>query len=596
MVAATDQPQLKNRRFMARIEPEAAVSALTDATTTASTTKDATLKKQMTLPQLSLGVTTAAAGAVIGFWVVSFPRCVVMHPEGTCEWLGLSVACLPAVDRESPWNFMLAHWLLAGVLLSIGVLNAFKVDRTRNYTMTAASAGYAIVTALFAVFRAQFGVSKPLLMGAALHNLFEWVFVGSITHATGAAKKRFVAKAGAWILLIVFIVALVPGVKVATLIEQSVGIMLDFFLMLAFFELAVMGPDADVRSFYILPFVATAAHLFLTILPLVFANFAVGSSGYFVVVNEFMIYLSPIATHAIYYVWGQAFDARCDTKGNMEQRFMVTHYKFKMATSFAIGFIPLVGIAAHAGSCEAPTVLTGTSVARVNPGLGDAFADRVAYFKLVETARTTPGNVGYVLARNVQNPDEFRFIEKWESVEAVTQWVTTGLPVTVFHKDPVMQQLLVGGRLEVQGAYMDVPLLKGGDDAIAHGGVAFSLGSPCTKVWGVVGNWHDCSWIIGCTKVHVHSATSRTLHFAATGGLPAHHLDETLLEFVDDDRMLRYSFPGYEGTVRFMPNATSGGCDTTFAFRKDGGITQVDGVYNEFLNHRIPLLQQMFSS
>ncbi|TYZ66619.1 hypothetical protein PybrP1_005990 [[Pythium] brassicae (nom. inval.)] len=587
-VAAIDQQQLKNRRFVAKVEPEAAPPALDDAALGGSP------QKQITLPQLSLGVTAAVAGAIIGFWVVSFPRCVVMHPEGTCEWLGLSVACLPAVDRDGPWNFYLAHWLLAAVLFAIGVLNALQVDRTRNFVMTASSAGYAIVTALFAVFRAQYGLSKPLLIGAALHNFFEWVFVGSVTHATGVAKKRFVAKAGAWILVVVFVVALVPGIKTATLIEQSVGIMLDFFLVLSFFELAVTGPDAEVRSFYLLPFVATAVHLFLTILPLVFANFAVGSSGYFVVVNELMIYFSPVATHAIFYVWGQAFDARCNAKGDMEQRFMVTGYKFKMATAFAIGFIPLIGIASHAGSCEAPTVLTGTAVARVHPGLGDAFADRVAQFRLVETARKAPGNVDYVLARSVQNPDEFRFIEKWESVEAVTQWMTDGLPVAVFREDPVMRQLLAGGQLEVQGAYVDVPPLEG--RPVAHGGLAFSLGSACTKVWGVVGDWHDCSWVIGCTKAHVHNATSRTLHFAAAGGLPARHVDETLLEFVADDMMLRYSFTGYEGTVRFAPNTTSGGCDTSYAFRKDGGATQVDAVYNEFLNHRIPLLQQMFSS
>lgn len=583
VAASQQQQQLKNRRAGAKIEPEAAPPALDDTDN---------LQKQITLPQLSLGVTAAAAGAIIGFWVVSFPRCIVMHPEGTCTWLGISVACLPAIDRDGPWNFYLAHWLLAGVLFSIGVLNALKVDRSRNFIMTASSAGYAIVTASFAVFRAQYGVSKPLLIGAALHNLFEWVFVGSITHATGAAKKRFFGKATAWILFIVFIVALVPDVKLATIIEQSVGIMLDFFLVMSFFELSVMGPDAEVRSFYLLPFISTAVHLFLTILPLVFANFAVGSEGYFVVVNELMIYLSPIVTHAIYFVWGQAFDARCNDKGDMEQRFMVKGYKFKMATAFAIGFIPLVGVASHSGSCQAPTVLTGTTLARVNPGLGDAFIDRIAQFKLVETARKAPGNVDYVLARNIQNPDEFRFIEKWESAEAVTQWITKGLPVEIFREDPVMHQLLVGGKLEVQGAYMDVqPRAQ-----IAHGGLAFTLGSPCAKVWGVVGNWHDCSWVIGCTKAHVHNATSRTLHFAAAGGQPTRHITETLLEYVDDDMMLRYSFTGYEGVVRFAPNATSGGCDTSYAFRKDGGATQVDGVYNEFLNHRIPLLQQMFSS
>lgn len=192
--------------------------------------KDVTIRPgEKKLPQLSLTATAAAAGAVIAFWVVSFPRCVVMHPVGKCEWLGLSVTCLPAIDRKSPWNFLLAHWLLAGVLFTIGVANALRIDTKRNCLTTIATSGYAIVTSSFAIFRAQFGLSKPLLIGAALHNLFEWMFVATVTHATLASKKQFIAKAAAWILLVVFTVALVPDIKIATILEQSVGIMLDFF-------------------------------------------------------------------------------------------------------------------------------------------------------------------------------------------------------------------------------------------------------------------------------------------------------------------------------------------------------------------------------
>lgn len=323
-----------------------------------------------------------------------------------------------------------------------------------------------------------------------------------------------------------------------------------------------------------------------------FANFAVGSSGYFVVVNEFMIYLSPVVTHSIYYVWGQRFDAACNDKGDMEQRFMVSGARFKMATAFAMGFIPLVGIAAHAGSCEAPTVLLGTTLARVQPGMGDAFRDRIAHFKLVETALETPGCVDYVLTRNIQNPDEFRFLEKWETAEAVTQWIDKGLPVEVFRNDAVMRQLLIGGQLVIQGAYMDVVPPQ----AIEHGGLAFSVGSACPRVWGVVGNWSDCSWVIGCTRAHMHNATTRTLHLEAPSGQLPKHLTETLDERYDDDMALKYSLPGYEGRVRLAPNATSGGCEVSYTFRTDGGAARVDAVYKDFLTTRIPALQAKFSN
>ncbi|GAB9465456.1 hypothetical protein Gpo141_00002863 [Globisporangium polare] len=543
--------------------------------------------KQMTLPQLNLGLTAAAATAIIAFWVVSFPRCVIMHPVGECTWLGVTVKCLPAIDLHGPWNFLLAHWLLAGALFTIGALNLLKADWKKNFVTTVATSGYAIVTGAFAIARAQYGVSKPLLVGAALHNLFEWVFVATITQSKWADKKRMIVKTSLWIGLVITAVVLIPDTKIATLVEQSVGIMLDFFLVVAFFELAVMGTDPEVKSFYLLPFIAVAVHLFFTILPLVFANFAVGATDYFVLVNEIMIYVSPLVTHGIYYIWGQRVDKRWDAKGDIEPRFMVKSAKFKMVMAFGMGLIPLLGITSHAGSCIAPTALTGTTIARVNPGLGDAFIDRIAQFKLVETAKEADGCIDYVLTRNIQDPDEFRFIEKWESVEAVTQWMNRGLPAELFHNDPAMHQLLVGGKLTVQGAYMDVQTPK----ELTHGGVWFPMGAKCDKVWDVVGNWSDCSWVIGCTRAEVLNPTLRVLHIGDKANITV-----TLRELNDNAMSLRYSFPGHEGHVTLYNNATSGGCDATYAFNTAGGVEKVADVYADFLHNRVPLLQKMFSS
>lgn len=542
--------------------------------------------KKMSLPQLNLPVTVAIAGAAIAFWVVSFPRCIMMHPVGECTWLGVTVKCLPAIDLNAPYNFLLAHWMLAGALFTIGAVNVAVVDWKRNFATTVATSGYALVTGAFAIARAQYGVSKPLLVGAALHNLFEWVFVATITQATWADKKYMIVKTTLWIGLVVSLVTFIPDVKIATIVEQSVGIMLDFFLVFAFFELAVMGPDAEVRSFYMLPFISVAVHLFFTILPLVFANFAVGATGYFVPINESMIYVSPLVTHGIYFVWGQRVDKRWNDKGDIETRFIVKGAKFKMAMAFVMGLIPLLGIASHSGSCLAPTVLTGTTVARVNPGLGDAFIDRIAQFKLVETAKEADGCIDYVLSRNIQDPDEFRFIEKWESVEAVTQWTQRGLPVELFRDDPVMHQLLVGGQLTVQGAYMEVQTPK----EVTHGGVWFALGAPCTKVWDVVGNWSDCTWVIGCTRAEVLKPDLRVLHFGE-----ASNLTVTLHELNDNAMSLRYGFPGHEGHVTLYNNVTSGGCDATYAFNTAGGVEKVDDVYTDFLHNRVPALQKIFS-
>uniref|UniRef100_K3WUZ9 ABM domain-containing protein n=1 Tax=Globisporangium ultimum (strain ATCC 200006 / CBS 805.95 / DAOM BR144) TaxID=431595 RepID=K3WUZ9_GLOUD len=509
-----------------------------------------------------------------------------MHPVGECSWLGLTVNCLPAIDLESPWNYLLAHWLLAGVLFTIGCVNALAINFKGNYLMTASTTGYVWITAAFAIFRAQYGIGKPLLIGAAMHNWFEWVFVACITRATFASKKAMITKTSMWITFIILLVAIIPDTKIAVLVEQSVGIMLDFFLVMSYFEQAVLGQDAEVRSFYLTPFISAAVHLFFTILPLVFANFVVGASTTFVVLNEFMIYISPVITHGIYYVWGQEFDRRCNNKGDMEQRFMVKGATFKMAAAFGMGLIPLVGIGLHSGSCQAPTVLTGTTVARVHPGLGNAFIDRITQFKLVETAKKTPGCVDYVLTQNIRNTDEFRFIEKWETIEAVTAWVEKGLPSQLFHNDAIMTQLLVGGKLQVQGAYTDVAKPK----EILNGGVAFTMGSPCSKVWGVVGDWNNCSWVVGCKHAHMVNTTTRTLHFANN-----RQLVETLDELYNEDMTFTSTVPGLSGSVMLYSNATSGGCDAMYSFRTDGKTHKVNDVYRDFMNNRIPKLQSMFS-
>jgi quinol monooxygenase YgiN len=272
----------------------------------------------------------------------------------------------------------------------------------------------------------------------------------------------------------------------------------------------------------------------------------------------------------------------------MEQRYMVGGATFKMTMAFFMGLIPLVGIGLHAGSCQAPTVLTGTALARVNPGLGDAFVDRIAQFKLVETAKETPGCVDYVLTRNIQNPDEFRFVEKWESVGAVTAWMEKGLPTELFRNDPIMRQLLVGGQLQVQGAYVNVQMPK----TVSHGGVTFTMGRSCEMVWKVVGNWSDCSWVIGCKHTRVHNETSRTLHFVNN-----RQVDVTLLELDNEDMSLKYTVPGYGGNLTLHTNAKSeGGCDIAYAFRVDGQRYHVDAVYKDFLDNHVQPLKDMFSS
>eukprot|EP00300_Choanocystis_sp_HF-7_P020091 c20507_g1_i1.p1 GENE.c20507_g1_i1~~c20507_g1_i1.p1 ORF type:complete len:586 (+),score=119.11 c20507_g1_i1:254-2011(+) len=563
------------------------------------------------MAKLSIPLTFAAGALVIAFWVFFFPKCAIHHPVRICDWLGLSPECLPAIASSGPFDFALAHWLLAAVLWSIGSANLIPAFRNyqagRSCIMTLTTSGYAIITGFFAVFRAQYGLGKPLLIGAALHNLAEWSIAGQISRPTYAGKVRFITAAALWITIVCIGVALAPSVFVATIVEQSVGITMDFLLFVAFFELAVAGKDDQVKEFYFLPFVAVAVHLFLTILPLVFANFVVGQVDTFVLVNEVMIYISAIITHSIYYVFSVEFDAKCHPKQwHMDQRFMATGMRSKFIFGFAMGLIPLIGVPYHTGNCPSPEFILGTTAGTVHSGLGDAFAEKLAIAGLAEKARSFEGNLGYELFRNVQNPDEFRFVERWESVHAVEKWLSEGPAHGVF-QDPVVKQLLQGGGLGSKAGYR--PVHQSSDSSHSRpsetrsrvGGIYFEFGSECASVWRVISDWSNCSWVVGCTNARVHpdNSTLRDLFFGTrkiTENLD--YKDDTLME-------LKYTLVspgGYSGVLALKPPSPTSqragsdkkGCAVAYRFVVDDKTFLLDDVYHSFLETRVPHLQKMF--
>ena len=244
------------------------------------------------------------------------PWCVVPPVETHCSFLGITIPCVPAIDITDVFGIgvQMGHWITFILLVGIGIVNLWYVRFPFRYedSMKITTGLYSIITALFSFFRLAYHVSRLLLVGAALHNLAEWAILMQISAAntTSTKVKDGLRRATFFIIIIVFLVVMMPTLKLAVLVEQSFGIMLDIALPMAYWYMFFTASSERVRSFYRYPAVAHTIHLLFTILPLVFANFHVGQlSWYSSFYLETAIYISAPVTHILYMVsmkgvWG----------------------------------------------------------------------------------------------------------------------------------------------------------------------------------------------------------------------------------------------------------------------------------------------------
>ena len=337
---------------------------------------------------------------------------------------------------------------------------------------------YSAETAFFAIFRIFFGLSKPLIAGAALHNLFEWAIVLHLVAET-KSKTHFIRNmqlATFWIITVISFSIMIPNLLLAFLAEQSTGIMLDFGMPLMYISQLINKKNSpQVKKFYVLPAIAHTLHILFTIIPLVFANFFVGTvSWYSSFWNEIVIYISAPITHLLYISWSHQVDTlreenQAKTKDGSPTDFSLLpeEYRFYgakkyLGIGFLMGLFTLLGVPALLQECheQPPTCnptgpLTGTSVALVNFGFEDIFVNLVEKAHLVKSARKFKGNIDYKLVRNTQNSREFRFIETWESFNAVETWIQGPIVRDLFDSQE-MKDALNGGALTNFGSYKNL--------------------------------------------------------------------------------------------------------------------------------------------
>jgi quinol monooxygenase YgiN len=367
------------------------------------------------------------------------------------------------------------------VLLIFGIAALSYVPTPWEWkdSMKITCALYSAETAFFALIRIYLGLSKPLIAGAALHNLFEWSIVLHLISETTNVTQfvRNMQIASIWIIAVISLAIMIPNLMLAFLVEQTTGILLDFGMPLMFASQYFNRSNSkEVQEFYKVPLIAHTIHIVFTIVPLVMANFFVGTvSWYSSFWNEIVIYISAPVTHILYIYWSHEVDTiRANKNKNQSIKdddddnnsfLLPVQYRFKGAIKFIgigfiMGLIMLLGVPTLIGPCtvaQAPTCipsgpLTGTSVAVVNRGYEDTFIGLIEKAKLIESARKFKGNVNYKMVQNVFNPREFRFIETWDSYEAVNVWRNSTVPKTLFTSTK-MKESLAGGTLTNFGAY-----------------------------------------------------------------------------------------------------------------------------------------------
>lgn len=415
--------------------------------------------------------------------------------------------------------------------------------------------------------------------------------------------------ATAWIIFVVNFVVMMPTLGLAVLGEQSTGIVLDFALPLAYASLYFSGEPT--RKFYRLPLVAHTIHLLFTILPLVFANFHVGQiSWYSSFFLEIAVYVSAPITHIMYWYWGLEFDDRknaatahdAGAKGSTLPASLCLEprtTKRLLIGGFLLGLLPLaafpimLGPCASTPACASNGELVGTTVARVHPGFGQAFEDRISHFALVEHAKNAPGCVSYELVKSLTDSNEYRFVEHWESMAAVQAWIPT-VPQKVFHEDDAMKGLLVGGALESPEGYAH--LQPSACRPTQEGAISMDVGQSCDEVWAVIGNWSDCSWVQGCkyATVDADNGNLRKMHpiNVVAERVEMHNLNKRLTYFVSEPEQMK----GYTGTLQSNEPTSDGGCHLTYNFKlPTTSSMSTTAVYADFLTNRVPFIQILFA-
>eukprot|EP00577_Skeletonema_sp_RCC1716_P010526 CAMPEP_0113413536 /NCGR_PEP_ID=MMETSP0013_2-20120614/23490_1 /TAXON_ID=2843 ORGANISM="Skeletonema costatum, Strain 1716" /NCGR_SAMPLE_ID=MMETSP0013_2 /ASSEMBLY_ACC=CAM_ASM_000158 /LENGTH=834 /DNA_ID=CAMNT_0000300241 /DNA_START=16 /DNA_END=2520 /DNA_ORIENTATION=- /assembly_acc=CAM_ASM_000158 len=260
---------------------------------------------------VSVELMRAANGGTVPFFP---PMCrAVVSEQDDCTFMGITIPCFKVFNKDTVAHFgmgleMAAIWtfvitFLIGLVPLCKIVDEMWYSGNNNWNSSAlkiACALYSVETAIFALIRYYWGVCKPLVAAAAVHNLCEWGIVLSISMNYKELEK-YLPMAAFFITFLVTLCICVPNLFLSLGLEQSFGIMLDFGMPIMF---TLQLLDNEKRKIYLLPAIAHTVHIFGTILPLVYSimlsNHVSWFSTFFL---EILINVTVPAAHFIYCYW-----------------------------------------------------------------------------------------------------------------------------------------------------------------------------------------------------------------------------------------------------------------------------------------------------
>jgi len=305
------------------------------------------------------------------------PMCRAMvDEEDECTFMGITIPCFKVFKKETVDHFgmgleMDAIWTFLVTFL-IGFVSMFKVvdawrsgiGTWKNSSLKITCAVYAMETALFALIRFYWGVCKPLVVAAAVHNLCEWSIVLHMV-ANHEELNKYLPSAAFFITFLSTLCMCVPNLFVSLGLEQSFGIMLDFGMPMMF---SMQLFCCEKRRIYFLPATAHTVHLFGTILPQVYSIMLSNRVSWFsTFFLEVLINVTIPVTHFIYCYWSfdlerivtELREAPPEEQPTRSRRF--TTISFSMFRPVNTDEVPSV-IGSDESSFAEPTGVRGRSV------------------------------------------------------------------------------------------------------------------------------------------------------------------------------------------------------------------------------------------
>ena len=212
---------------------------------------------------------------------------------------------------------------------------------------------YCSITGCFALIRNEWQLGKPLLVGAAGHNLSEWAMVSFAYFKTSKGQYYSFVFEMLWIWFVICCVVMIPSFPAFALAEQMTGIVLDWLLPFTWWFLARQNWDSHrLRNMFLMAWFAHFVHLYFTIIPLVIENFIVGQSFRLSAVLEFSIFMSAVITMVLYTAFVPRYQTLVLSKSPLPDNFVAPKLWLYVIISFVLGLLTTTIIPAIIGECD----------------------------------------------------------------------------------------------------------------------------------------------------------------------------------------------------------------------------------------------------